>query len=543
MFEKRIVNNKCMIMLKRKMKNSLLCVFLVLFCPLRAEAQYRNPILYADVPDMSVCRAGDYYYMISTTMHLMPGAPVMRSPDMKHWEVISYVFPRIDDGPRYDLLEGTAYGQGQWASSIRYHRGEFYVWFSANGAPGRGFVYTAKDPAGPWQLLARPPHFHDGSLFFDDDGRVYMFHATGRLTELKPDLTDVLSGGVDQQIFQRDADEQGLLEGSFAIKHKGKYYLMMISMDWSIPGRLRREVCYRADRITGPYEKRVILEAEFEGYGGVGQGCIVEGKEGEWHGLIFQDRGGVGRVPCLMPCTWTEDGWPMLGDENGKIPNDTSLSYMSMRGICGSDDFSDSRLSLYWQWNHNPIERGWSLTERPGFLRLKTARLVDNLFVAPNTLTQRMAGPKCTGTVRLELSGMKDGDRAGLSAFNGDSGVLAIEKNGKKLELVMSEQKSVFEEPKHAIGRVETTEQARIPLEKEAIYLRVEGEFGIGLDDARFSYSLDGKQWIAVGGPVKMRFDYKRMFMGSKFALFNYATRSVGGYVDVDFFDYGFSAE
>ena len=125
-------------MLKTKINTILLCTLFTLFFPLSAGAQYRNPILYADVPDMSVCRAGDYYYMVSTTMHLMPGAPIMRSPDMKHWETISYVFPRIDDGPRYDLLEGTAYGQGQWASSIRYHDGKFYVWFTANGAPGRG---------------------------------------------------------------------------------------------------------------------------------------------------------------------------------------------------------------------------------------------------------------------------------------------------------------------------------------------------------------------------------------------------------------------
>ena len=259
-------------MLKTKINTILLCTLFTLFFPLSAGAQYRNPILYADVPDMSVCRAGDYFYMVSTTMHLMPGAPIMRSPDMKHWETISYVFPRIDDGPRYDLLEGTAYGQGQWASSIRYHDGKFYVWFTANGAPGRGFVYTATDPAGPWKLLSRPPHFHDGSLLFDDDGRVYLFHSTGQLTELKPDLTDVLPGGINQQIFERDADEQGLLEGSSVIKHNGKYYLLMISMDWSIPGRLRREVCYRADKITGPYEKRVILETEFDGHGGVGQG-------------------------------------------------------------------------------------------------------------------------------------------------------------------------------------------------------------------------------------------------------------------------------
>lgn len=531
------MNKIDMIMLKPT-KVILQYILLMLFLPLSAEAQYRNPILYADVPDISVCRAGDYYYMVSTTMHLMPGAPIMRSPDMKQWEIISYVFPRIDDGPRYDLLDGTAYGQGQWASSIRYHKGQFYVWFTANGAPGRGFVYTATDPAGPWKLLTRPPHFHDGSLFFDDDGRVYMFHGTGHLTELRPDLTDILPGGINQQIFERDADEQGLLEGSSVIKYNGKYYLLMISMDWSIPGRLRREVCYRADHITGPYEKRIILETEFEEYGGVGQGCIVDGKDGKWYGLIFQDRGGVGRVPCLMPCTWTEDGWPILGDKNGKIPNDTTLSYMSMTGICGSDDFSSSQLSLYWQWNHNPINQAWSLTEHPGTLRLKTARVVDNLFVAPNTLTQRMAGPKCMGTVSLFLGGMKDGDRAGLSAFNGDSGVLTVEKNGKKLYLVMSEQKAIFEESEHAISRVDITEQARVPVYTTTIYLRVEADFTYGQDYARFYYSLDGKTWVSIGLPVKMVFDHTRMFMGSKFAIFNYATKAIGGYVDVNSFDY-----
>ena len=123
-----------------------------------------------------------------------------------------------------------------------------------------------------------------------------------QLRELKEDLSDVKPGGIDMKIFERDADEQGLLEGSQAFKYNGKYYLMMISMDWGIPGRLRREVCYRADKITGPYEKKVILETPFEDYGGVGQGCIVEGVDGEWYGIIFQDRNGVGRTPCLMPC-------------------------------------------------------------------------------------------------------------------------------------------------------------------------------------------------------------------------------------------------
>ena len=235
------------------------------------QETFSNPVINADVPDPSMIRVGDYYYLVSTTMHLMPGCPVMRSKDLVHWETISYVFQKLTDLPRYDLLEGTVYGCGQWASSIRYHNGLFYVWFSPNDEPHRGYIYSAKDPAGPWTLVSRPPHFHDASLLFDDDGKVYLFYGTGQLRQLKSDLSDVEPGGLDLKIFERDADEQGLLEGSQAFKHDGKYYLMMISMDWSVPGRLRREVCYRADKITGPYEKKVILESEFQGYGGVGQ--------------------------------------------------------------------------------------------------------------------------------------------------------------------------------------------------------------------------------------------------------------------------------
>lgn len=213
-------------------------------------------------------------------------------------------------------------------------------------------------------------------------------------------------------------------------------------MDWSIPGRLRREVCYRADQITGPYEKKVILETEFQGYGGVGQGCIVDTPDGNWYGFIFQDRGGIGRVPTLMPCRW-EDGWPILGDADGRVPEcmEMPASGEKCKGsIMGSDDFDTDRLSLNWQWNHNPLDNCWSLTERPGFLRLRTGRVVDNLFLAPNTLTQRMSGPKCSGVVAMDVSKMKEGDVAGFSAFNGLSGVLAVVMENGKKQWVMSHQ-------------------------------------------------------------------------------------------------------
>lgn len=525
----------------------LLLVSIATMADGRQASGYRNPILYADVPDVSLVHVGKYYYMVSTTMHLMPGCPVMRSKDLKTWQTVSYVFPRIDDAGRYSLIDSTAYGQGQWASSIRYHKGRFYVWFTANGSPYKGFIYTAKKAEGPWTLVARPPHFHDGSLFFDDDDRVYMFHGTGHLTELTPDLQGVKKGGIDQQIFERDKDEQGLLEGSSVIKHNGKYYLCMISMDWSIPGRVRREVCYRADKITGPYEKHIILETPFEEFGGVGQGCLVPGDGGEWWAVIFQDRGGVGRVPCLMPVTW-KDGWPMCGAANGKVPNDLSVPYQDMSGICGSDDFSSKKLKLYWQWNHNPIDEAWSLTERRGFLRLKTARVVPNLFVAPNTISERMPGPASTGTVKLDVSNMRDGDVCGLAAFNGLSGELAILRTATGYMLQQVADTALFKEPGHAIAGNHRTVLAEVPLDlstvstqhaslHQYVWLRCHADFRHGHDLATFAYSTDGKTFHSIGQPVKMVFNYRQMFMGSRYAIFNYATSQTGGYVDVDSFD------
>lgn len=502
------------------------------------HTRYTNPMQWADMPDMSITRSGADFYLISTTMHLMPGAPVMKSTDLVNWEIASYVFDKLEDTPKYDLLEGTAYGRGQWASSIRYHKGLYYVLFSPNDQPFRSFIFKTTDPSTKkWELHSRMQHFHDASLFFDDDDRVYVFSGTGSLKELKPDLSDVKPGGVDMKFFERDETETGLLEGSQVVKHNGKYYVLMIS--WP-RGKPRRQVVYRADNITGPYEKRVILEDNFGGFPYAGQGCIIDDEHGNWYGLIFQDRGAVGRVPLLMPVRW-EDGWPMLGDENGKVPTTGVVplkTFKPKNKITDSDDFSGENLKLAWQWNHNPIHEAWSLTERPGYLRLKTNRVVDNLYLAPNSLTQRMIGPKSSGTVLLDIEKMNDGDVAGLSAFNGHSAVLAIKQEGGKRSLTMSTQVVDLDDRSKAVLGVQVSEEETVDLNSERVYLRIDGDFNLGQDIATCFYSLDSKNWIPIGSPFKMVFDYKKLFMGSKFAIFNYATKAAGGYVDVDFFEY-----
>lgn len=503
---------------------------------------FTNPIIWADVPDMSATRAGKDIYMISTTMNFMPGGPIMKSRDMVHWEIVNNLFDKITDTPKYDLEDGTVYGRGQWASSIRYHKGTFYALFSPNDTPYKSYIYKTTNPERGWELVTRTSHFHDASLFFDDDGRVYVFSGTASLRELKSDLSDVKPGGVDMQVFERDAEENGLLEGSQVIKHDGKYYLMMISWPQDKP---RRQLCYRADKITGPYEKKVVLEDNYKGFPYAGQGCLIDDINGNWYALIFQDRGGVGRVPLLLPCEWV-DGWPVLGD-NGKVPamGEVKLpTYDTGRRIVESDDFNDSKLKINWQWNHNPVDDAWSLTDRRGFLRLKTSKVVDNIFAAPNTLTQRMEGPKCCGVVAFDLTNMKDGDVAGVSAFNGHAGLLSIEMDGGRKYLTMSTNVVEFDESTPEIAaqkRIKNVDKevlAKIELASNMIYLRIDADFNLNRDKATFYYSLDNEKWQSFGNEFQMRFDYQKLFIGTKFAIFNYATKQSGGYVDVDFFEY-----
>lgn len=481
-----------------------------------AQTVVRNPLLYSDVPDPDVICVGKDYYMVSTTMHLSPGAPIMRSKDMKHWDVIGYVFDELRESPRNDLDGGSVYGRGQWAASLRYHDGLFYVFF---GTGTRSYVFTAKHASGPWTMrLCLNEYYHDASMLFDDDGRIYLVYGTGtiRIKEFSPDLSGFLAGGLDQELYS--LGDGCLLEGSHAYKIDGKYYITMI---WWPRGGIRTQLCFRADKVGGPYEHRVVLSDDL-GYAhhGVAQGGIWQTPGGDWYAMLFQDHEGVGRIPCLLPVAW-QDGWPMMGSPEGKAPKSFTLKGIKERGrtrIAGSDDFKSRKLSLVWQWNHNPDNSLWSLTERKGFMRLRTGKVVDNLFDARNTLTQRTVGPRCTGTVKMDISGMKTGDRAGLCAFCSEPGGLRVEKTGSGQQLVMFDRKDV---------------KASLPISAGSLWLRMECDFTT--DTACFLYSTDGIHFLNIGTPFHMIFSMAH-FTGNKFAIFNYATQAAGGYVDVDEF-------
>lgn len=491
----------------------------------------QNPVIFADVPDISVVRAGDSYYMSSTTMHMSPGVPIMRSKDLINWEIVSYAYDILEDVDALNLVEGkNAYGRGSWASSIRYHNSTFYV-STFSQTTGKTYIYSTKDiENGPWKKSSFSPSLHDNSLFFDDDGRVYMIYSAGklRLVELSEDLSGIKPGTEEKIIIENASAPAGnninlQAEGSQLFKVNGKYYLFNIT--WP-RGGMRTVVIHRADRITGPWEGRLALQDK-----GVAQGGLVDTPEGDWYAYLFRDYGSVGRIPYLVPLKW-EDGWPVIG-VGGKVPDELDLpeSRGLMPGIVASDEFKrkkkDPALPLVWQWNHNPVNNLWSLSARKGWLRLITGRTDTILVTAPNTLTQRTFGPQCFGATLIDVSNMKEGDFAGLTLLQRKFGIAGVKYSGGKKYIVMINAQS---------GK--PVEEEVVPLRQNIVYLKTECDFRDLTDTASFFYSLDGKSWIPFGTKLKMEYSMPH-FMGYRFGLFNYATLTPGGYVDFDWFRTG----
>ena len=521
------------------MKKSILCLaalsLMVLLVNPAAQAQQtmgvQNPLIWADVPDVAVIRVGDTYYMSSTTMHLSPGLPIMKSKDLVNWQIASYAYDTLGNNDALTLQNGkNAYGQGSWASSLRFHNGTYTV-STFSSTTGKTHLYQTKSiEKGPWTATSFSPSLHDHSLFFDDDGRVYMIHGAGnlRLTELNADLTGIKPGGVDQVIVPSATAVAGpnlglAAEGSQMRKINGKYYLSNIT--WP-RGGMRTQLIFRADNLTGPYEGRIALQDQ-----GVAQGGLIDTPKGDWYALLFQDHGAVGRTPFLVPVKW-ENGWPVMGVD-GKVPQTLNLPASTMgrggqAGIVASDEFNRSpgqpMLPLAWQWNHNPDNKYWSLAQRPGFLRLTTGRTDADFLSARNSLTQRTFGPESSGTVAIDVSHMKDGDFTGLGALQKRYGFVGVKMVGDAKSIVMVSTES--DSP---------VEVQNVPLIQKTVFLKVDCDFKNRADQAYFFFSLDGAHWTTIGKPLHMIYTLPH-FMGYRFALFNYATKTPGGFVDFDYF-------
>lgn len=538
---------------------------------------FSNPVIYADVPDMDIIRVGDVYYMASTTMHLSPGCPIMRSMDLVHWEIVNYVYDILGTEDAMALRNGASmYGAGQWAASLQYHNGMYYVAFASN-TTDQTYIYVTDDiENGSWKRTVLDEKYHDLTLFFDDDnGRVYSVYGGREIkyAELKPDLSGALEGGKQGTLFKTDEPGECITvgenhlgyEGTHVMKKDGYYYVFNIC--WP-KGKERIEVCHRSMTFPGgAWESRVILDAQFDNHGvsaGVAQGGVIDTVDGKWYGFLFQDHGAVGRTPVLTDCTW-KDGWPMLGkDGDGRtveavmnLPavesdakpiiksdefdiDDASVSKVASdtdqsTEHSGQDDGKEGKLDLVWQWNHNPDNDNWSLTARRGWLRLTTGEKASGILHARNTLTQRTYGPTCSGEIKIDVSNMNIGDVAGLAAFSYNYGYIAVTKENSSMKLVMVDASS-----NAAKGKDDPQVIAAADCTGSIVYLKEDFNFageadGANKDTVSFYYSFDGSCWTKLGNTIQLSYELTH-FMGSRFALFNYATKSAGGYVDFDYF-------
>jgi len=500
------------------------------------DGTYTNPVIPADFPDPDVIMVDGVYYFVSTTMFIFPGVTVLKSYDLVNWEFCSNAVPRFDFSPCYNLDGCNRYGHGQWATSIKYHNGKFYLLFIT--LDEGGFLCTADKAEGPWEIKKLPKGFYDPGLFFDDDGRIYVAQGYSeiRITEIDENFAPISK---DSLVYVGDIRKG--LEGSHVYKINGYYYL------YSTYGGLDGiQVALRSKNIYGPYERKVVISEKTAGPNfGIHQGALIQTQTGEWWTILFVDSGPFGRFPSLQPVTWV-DGWPMVGVDGKAVVTykkpDVGKEY-PVTVLPTADEFSyasgtgNAKLGMQWGWNHNPDDDKWSLTKKPGFLRLETVKVVASLPDARNTLTQRMFAwhsdtLASIATTKINFSKMQDGDIAGLAVFQDPYAYIGIKKEHGKNFIIMVNNGVTIDST--------AVQGSTIYLRTSAIYgsgaaQYPDGKKAPGTGTAFFSYSPDNKTFVKIGNDLKMRFNLK-IFTGNKFCLFNYATQTTGGYVDFDWF-------
>ena len=488
--------------MKRRWLLSLLFIIYYLFIsPAGAQiawgdqgnGTYINPVLNADYSDPDVIRVGEKYYMVASDFHFI-GMQMLESDDMVNWHIVTQVYDRFDM-PGWDTNE--RYAGGSWAPALRYHDGKFWIFFCT---PHEGlFMTQAERPEGPWSklhCLKAVEKWEDPCPFWDEDGQAYLGrsqHGAGPIIvhRMSADGRSLLDDG-------KTVYTGPVAEGTKFLKRNGWYYLSIpeggVGTGW--------QTVLRAKSIYGPYEKKVVLEQGSTNVNGPHQGAIVDTPQGDWWFYHFQHDGALGRVVHLQPMYWHDD-WPVIGvdiDRNGigepvKVwskPIASSKAFLPQT----SDDFESPTLSPQWQWNHNPANEAWSLTEHRGALTLHALK-ADDFKKARNTLTQKVMGYQSEVTILMDCSKMADGGHAGLVCMGKTNELLDVtRKDGK-------------------------------------VYLRL--TFDMPQKQYRFFRSKDGKRFTPVGEPFYVAFGH---WKGVRFGIYHYNTHANGGYVTVPWVDY-----
>jgi beta-xylosidase/alpha-L-fucosidase len=502
----------------------------------QGDSTYRNPVLPADYSDIDCIRVGSDYYAISSTFQYSPGMVVLQAKDLVNWRIAGHAVPDVTQiSPKLNWDRMDRFGAGIWAGAIRHHAGKFWVYF---GTPDEGyFMTTATNIAGPWSPLThvlKARGWDDCCPFWDDDGQGYLIGSqfdkdpvNGKkynihLWKLSADGKSLVTES-DKILYQSNGSEANKL-----YKWNGTYYhyFSEVRAEGRVP------MMGRATNIAGPYEYRQIGHVKKGVDYEPNQGGIVLSESGDWWFFTHHGSGDwSGRIASLLPVTWT-NGWPIIGEPGADgIGN---MVWSAAKPVKGTkrltpqtdDEFSAATLAPQWEWHYQPRAEKWSLTERPGFLRLHAFKGLhgDNLLKVGNVLTQRpLRTSTNVVTVKLDVDGMADGQSAGLFHFTtaGYAGVGVTQTNSVR----------------QLIYRSGLNVERGAEVKGSSVWLRsVWGLDGV----CRFSRSLDGKNFELVGEPYQMKW---ASYRGDRIGLFNYNSAADAGYVDVDWFHYEYSGQ
>ena len=513
--------------------------------PDNGDGTFTNPVLNADYSDPDVVAVGDDYYLTASSFNCLPGLPILHSRDLVHWQLIGHALQRLEPD---SVFAASAHGMGVWAPSIRYHDGEFYIYW---GDPDYGvFMVKAKNPVGPWseplQVISGKGMI-DTCPLWDEDGRCYLVNAWANsrsrfasvitVRELNADGTEAISAPVI--VFDGNGTENRTCEGPKFYKRDGWYWIMMPAGGVATGFQL----AMRSRSPYGPYECKKVLEQGDTSINGPHQGAWIHTSQGEDWFMHFQDKGAYGRVVHLQPVTW-RDNWPVMG----KLP---------AKGYCGeplltcrmpksayhdtcnpveSDEFNDPRLGLQWQW-HGNYQQSFGMPTSFGVFRLYTYKTDKTIWHTPNLLLQKTPADSFTATAKLTLAAKEQGQMGGIIMMGLDYSALVVKREGNSFLLQQvtchGADKGNVEEVK-TLATLEPTSADKIdyqPAIYEQLYLRMRVHNG----EVEFSYSTNGKRYKSVGETFQMR---EGKWIGAKigFVAQEPAGKSNRGWIDVDWF-------
>lgn len=517
--------------------------------PDNGNGTYTNPVINADYSDPDVCVAGEDYYLTASSFNCIPGLPILHSKDLVNWEIVGHAVKELEPKQEFDR---PSHGNGIWAPSIRYHNGEFYIYW---GDPDYGvFMVKAKDPAGEWSkpLCVIPGKgLIDTTPLWDDDGRCYLVNAYANsrsrfasviaIRELSADGTKPIGNPVI--IYDGNGTESRTCEGPKIYKRDGWYWVMFPA--GGVPTGF--QVAMRSKNPFGPYESKVVLAQGKTKINGPHQGAWVHTKFGEDWFLHFQDKEAYGRVVHLQPVTW-KDNWPVTGiDKDGDYCGEPVTTYRKPKtsgkvqvvNPAESDEFSDTRLGLQWQWHANYNET-FGMPTAFGSYRVYTHKVSEkfqNLWEVPNLLLQKTPADKFTATTKIRFTSKDQNQTGGLLMMGLDYSGLVVKRVGNDFQLLQISCKSADKgkpQTEQLIATLKPTAVDQIDYQPGThidIYMRMSVNDG----KMHFSYSLDGKKYTKCGTEFTMR---EGKWIGAKigFVAYEPGQKTNRGWIDADWF-------